>query len=592
MSKTTIIHVPDIGDFKNVEIIEVLVSPGDRIEPDTPLITIESDKATMEVPSPRAGFIEELKVAVGDRVSVGSPIASVKIEPPMDTADKIQDAPSAPEKIPIATSTPDKIDQSSNQRTEESNSSADIQTEVLVLGGGPGGYTAAFRAADLGKKTLLVERYPTLGGVCLNVGCIPSKAYLHTANILQETRAMAARGVTFGEPVIDPARLAAWKNRIVNRLAKGIAGLARQRKVRILQGVGNFASPNTLMVETSDGPVTIAFEHAIIAVGSRTTRIPSFPDDPRIWTATDALQLETIPARLLVVGGGVIGLEMATIYNALGSRITIVERQKDLIPGCDGDLVRVLRKRIAKRYENIFTETEITGITPREKDLEVSFSGQDAPSSDTFDAVLVPVGRAPNGLRIAPEKAGVRVDERGFIPVDQRQCTNIPHILAIGDVVGQPMLAHKAQHQGKVAGEVVAGLATRFDARAIPSVAYTDPEVAWMGITENEARAQGIPYDKGTFPWAASGRALGMGRDEGITKLLFDKGTRRIIGAGIVGPHAGDLISEAVLAVEMGADCHDLDLTIHPHPTLSETLGLSAGMVAGTITDLLPQRGR
>nr|VFK54173.1 MAG: dihydrolipoamide dehydrogenase [Candidatus Kentron sp. TC] len=590
MSKITIIEVPDIGDFKNVKIIEVLVSPGDYIEPDTPLITIESDKATMEVPSPQAGFIKDLKVAVGDRVSTGSSIASMEVEPSMDTADKAEDAPSRLEKASPTTSAPNDLTGSSDERAGKPKiTSADIQTEVVVLGAGPGGYTAAFRSADLGKKTVLVERYPALGGVCLNVGCIPSKAYLHTANILQETRIMAARGVTFGEPAIDLPKLAAWKNRLVGGLSQGIASLARQRKVRVIQGIGGFLSPNTLTVETMDGPLTIAFEYAIIAVGSRTS-IPAFPEDPRIWTSTRALELHTIPERLLVVGGGVIGLEMATVYNALGSRITVVELQEDLIPGCDGDLVRVLRKHIAKRYENIFTKTEVTNIAPREKGLEISFSGKDAPQSDTFDAVLVSVGRTPNGYGIAPEKAGIHVDDRGFIPVDKQQCTNIPHILAIGDVVGQPMLAHKALHQGKVAGEMVAGLATRFDARAIPSVAYTDPEVAWMGMTENEAKAQGIPYDKATFPWAASGRALGMGRGDGITKLLFDKGAKRIIGAGIVGPHAGDLISEAVLALEMGADFDDIGLTIHPHPTLSETLALSAEMIAGTITDLMPRR--
>nr|VFJ55316.1 MAG: dihydrolipoamide dehydrogenase [Candidatus Kentron sp. FW] len=585
MSNTVIIEVPDIGDFKDVEIIEVLISPGDRIEAEMPLITLESDKATMEVPSPQAGLVKDLKVTVGDKVSMGSPIASMEIEASANTTDKAGDAPSATGKAPAKAPT-------SGADGQKTTVSADIQTEVLVLGAGPGGYTAAFRAADLGKKTVLVERYPALGGVCLNVGCIPSKAYLHTANILDETRRMADHGVVFGEPTIEIAKLAAWKDRLVGRLSKGIAGLAKQRKVQVIQGVGTFSSPNVLTVQTADGPTTIGFEHAIIAVGSRSTEIPGFPKDPRIWTSTTALELKTIPKRLLVIGGGVIGLEMATVYSALGSRITIVELLDELIPGCDGDLVRVLRKYVAKRYENILLGTGVTGIEPRKDGLMVSLSGKDAPGSDLFDAVLVSVGRTPNGKEIAPEKAGIRVDEQGFISVDKQQRTNVPHIFAIGDVVGQPMLAHKALHEAKVAAEVIAGHAAQFDARAIPSVAYTDPELAWAGITENEAKAQGIAYDKGAFPWAASGRALGMGRDEGITKLLFEKDSGRVIGVGIVGPHAGDLLSEAVLALEMGADAEDLGLTIHPHPTLSETLALSAEMVAGTITDLMPPRRR
>jgi len=600
MSKIVIIEVPDIGDFKNVEVIEVLVSPGDRIEVETPLIAVESDKATMEIPSPHAGLVKDIRVAVGNRVSKGSPIASVVIGDSVslpagdDTSPPTLDTGNAPSAPADNKQTPTKTlalgSSGQNAKTDSAPVQAYIQADVVVFGGGPGGYTAAFRAADLGRKTVLVERYPALGGVCLNVGCIPSKAYLHTANTLQEARSMAVRGVAFGKPTIDIAKLAAWKNRLVNRLSKGIAGLVKQRKVQVLQGVGAFSSPNSLTVQTGDGPVTVAFDHAIIAVGSHATRIPGFPEDPRIWDSSDALELRTIPERLLVIGGGVIGLEMATIYDALGSRITVVEQQNSLIPGCDGDLVRALRKRIGKRYENIFMGTGVTGIEPLEKGLKVSLSGKDAPESDVFDAVLVAVGRTPNGKRIVAEKAGIHVDERGFIPVDRQQHTNLPHILAIGDVVGQPMLAHKAQHQGKVAAEVAAGLAAEFDVRAVPSVAYTDPEVAWMGITEDDAKVQGIPYDKGVFPWAASGRALGMGRDEGMTKLLFDKNTRRIIGAGIVGPHAEDLISEAVLALEMGADFDDIGMTIHPHPTLSETLGLSAEMVAGTITDLMPPR--
>nr|VFK38265.1 MAG: dihydrolipoamide dehydrogenase [Candidatus Kentron sp. SD]VFK44338.1 MAG: dihydrolipoamide dehydrogenase [Candidatus Kentron sp. SD] len=600
MSETVLIEVPDIGDFKDVEIIEVLVSAGDRIESGMPLITIESDKASMEIPSPQAGVIKELVVAVGDRISMGSPIASVEIGVTSDNEDtrgnntsrKLQDAPPGSTGVEKTSQAPPPEAHRQKAESKTTSISADIQADVVVLGAGPGGYTAAFRAADLGRKTVLVERYPALGGVCLNVGCIPSKAYLHVAGVIEDARRMAERGVVFGGPDIDLARLAAWKGRLVNRLAKGIASLAKQRKVTLIQGVGAFSSPNLLTAQTADGPATIAFEHTIIAVGSRAIRIPGFSQDPRIWDSTDALRLQTLPERLLIIGGGVIGLEMATLYNALGSRITIVERQDDLIPGCDGDLVRVFRKHIAKRWENIFTGTGVTDIQPLEEGLRVFFSGEKAPASELFDTVLVSVGRTPNGGKIGAEKAGVHVDERGFIPVDGEQRTNIPHILAIGDVVGQPMLAHKALHEGKVAAEVAAGHAARFDAHAIPSVAYTDPEVAWMGVTENQARAQGILYEKATFPWSASGRALGMDRGDGMTKLLFDKNTRRIIGAGIVGPHAGDLISEAVLALEMGADFEDMGMTIHPHPTLSETLGLSAEMIAGTITDLMPPRRR
>nr|VFJ70339.1 MAG: dihydrolipoamide dehydrogenase [Candidatus Kentron sp. FM]VFJ71568.1 MAG: dihydrolipoamide dehydrogenase [Candidatus Kentron sp. FM]VFK19950.1 MAG: dihydrolipoamide dehydrogenase [Candidatus Kentron sp. FM] len=603
MAKTEIIQVPDIGDFKNVAVIEVLISPGDRIETGAGLITIESDKATMEIPSPRAGLIEEIELAVGDKVSMGSPIAKIGFEAsgetPAETSakDRGEGPPTTPE-APGATSSGVTSSGITSGEAEDS-TPADIQTQVLVLGAGPGGYTAAFRAADLGKKTVLVERYPALGGVCLNVGCIPSKAYLHTAGILHETRQMAARGVTFGKAEIDLAKLVAWKTRLVDRLAKGIAALAKQRKIQVVRGTGAFLSPNRLRVQSEGKTVTIAFEHAIIATGSGTVALPGLPqDDPRLWNSTDALNPTAIPQRLLVIGGGIIGLEMATLYNALGSRVSVVELQDGLIPGCDRDLVRPLQKHIARQYENIFLSTRVTGIEPRQDGLQVSFDGQGsgqsggkgAPESDRFDAVLVAVGRAPNGRESAPDRAGVYVDERGFIPVDKEQRTNCPHILAIGDVVGEPMLAHKATHQGKVAAEVIAGLAARFDARAIPSVAYTDPEVAWMGMTEEQLEARGIAYEKGTFPWAASGRALGIGRGEGITKLLFDKHTRRVIGAGIVGPHAGDLIAEAVLALEMGADAEDLALTIHPHPTLSETLGLAGEAAAGTITDLMPRK--
>jgi dihydrolipoamide dehydrogenase len=464
---------------------------------------------------------------------------------------------------------------------------APLHAEVLVLGGGPGGYTAAFRAADLGRKVVLVERYPTLGGVCLNVGCIPSKALLHTAQIIHETAESAGTGVKFGPPEIDLGKLRDYKNRVVKTLTMGLASMAKQRQVTVVQGTGRFASDKMLAVETAEGEKTVSFDNCIIAVGSRPVKIPGFPhDDPRLMDSTDALDLPDIPKRLLIVGGGIIGLEMATVYHALGSSITVVELMDQLIPGCDADLVKPLHQRIRKWYENIYLKTRVARIEAKEAGLQVFFEGEGAPESEVFDRVLVAVGRRPNGKLIGAEQAGVRVDERGFIPVDNRQRTNVPHIYAIGDVVGNPMLAHKATHEGKVAAEVIAGLPSAFQALTIPSVAYTDPEVAWMGLTETQAAAQGIACEKAVFPWAASGRALGIGRREGLTKILCDKETKRILGAGIVGPNAGELISETVLALEMGADVEDIALTIHPHPTLSETIAFSAEMVEGTITDL------
>jgi dihydrolipoamide dehydrogenase len=464
---------------------------------------------------------------------------------------------------------------------------APLHAEVLVLGGGPGGYTAAFRAADLGRKVVLVERYPTLGGVCLNVGCIPSKALLHTAQIIHETAESAGTGVKFEPPEIDLGKLRDYKNRVVKTLTMGLASMAKQRQVTVVQGTGRFASDKMLAVETAEGEKTVSFDNCIIAVGSRPVKIPGFPhDDPRLMDSTDALDLPDIPKRLLIVGGGIIGLEMATVYHALGSSITVVELMDQLIPGCDADLVKPLHQRIRKWYENIYLKTRVARIEAKEAGLQVFFEGEGAPESEVFDRVLVAVGRRPNGKLIGAEQAGVRVDERGFIPVDNRQRTNVPHIYAIGDVVGNPMLAHKATHEGKVAAEVIAGLPSAFQALTIPSVAYTDPEVAWMGLTETQAAAQGIACEKAVFPWAASGRALGIGRREGLTKILCDKETKRILGAGIVGPNAGELISETVLALEMGADVEDIALTIHPHPTLSETIAFSAEMVEGTITDL------
>ena len=589
MPKETEVKVPDIGDFEDVEIIEVGVAEGDRVEVEQSLITLESDKATMDVPSPAAGVIKSLAVSVGDRVSQGTVILTLEADSALhasetdsaseargsDAAQASRERPSAP--APAA---------------RDADADADVHAQVVVIGAGPGGYTAAFRAADLGQRVVLVERYPTLGGVCLNVGCIPSKALLHTAEVINGAADMAAHGVEFGEPKIALDKLSAWKDGVVGQLTKGLAGLARQRKVEVRQGVARFVTASMLEVEGADGVVRIGFDNAIIAAGSQAAAVPTFPnDDPRLMDSTDALQLEDIPKRLLVIGGGIIGLEMATVYQALGSKVTVVELLDGLMTGCDRDLVRPLEKRIEKLYEAIYTATKVTGIEAHPKGLEVRFEGSDAPAKDTFDRVLVAVGRRPNGHAIGAEAAGVAVDEAGFIAVDSQQRTNVAHIFAIGDITGPPMLAHKASHEGKVAAEVAAGEKSHFDAKAIPSVAYTDPEVAWTGLTESEARDKGIEFEKATFPWAASGRSLGMGRNEGLTKLLFDKRSGRVIGAGIVGPHAGDLIAEATLALEMGADAADIGLTIHPHPTLSETVAFAAEMAEGTITDLyVPRR--
>ncbi len=572
MTEKIDIKVPDIGDFKDVEIIEVLVQPGQQIQPEDPLITLESDKATMDVPSPMAGTVEEVAVKTGDKVSEGAVILTLRAAE-HDAQTPPTTAP-AQEKAPI-------------EAQEALDMKADRHVEVVVLGAGPGGYTAAFRAADLGKKTILVERYPDLGGVCLNVGCIPSKALLHAAKVVAEARDMALHGIAFGDPNIDLDRLRGWKNGIVGRLTKGLAGLAKQRKVEVVQGSGEFIGPNNLVVVGDSGVTTVSFEHAIIAAGSRSITLPGFPvDHPRVIDSTGALALEDIPRRMLVIGGGIIGLEMANVYHELGAQITVVELTPTLLPGVDGDLVKPLQRRISKMYENIFVNTKVARVEPGDKQVKVWFEGDAAPESDVFDTVLVAVGRQPNGHEIGAENAGVHVDERGFIPVDPQQRTNVAHIFAIGDIVGQPMLAHKATHEGKVAAEMCAGLKSGFDAASIPSVAYTDPEVAWVGVTESEATEQGITYGKGVFPWAASGRALGLGRDEGLTKLLFDEDSGRVVGAGIVGPNAGDLIAEAGLAIEMGCDAEDIGLTIHPHPTLSETVAFAAEAFAGTITDL------
>jgi dihydrolipoamide dehydrogenase len=603
MTQTIEVKVPDIGDFKDIPVIEVLVKPGDSVNKEDSLITLESDKATMEVPSPEAGVVKEVKVKVGDKTQEGAVIltldtagATAAAEPPTSIAAPSQPAtaksPSAPvsqknerEDSPKSPSAP----AAAAPRTAEK---ADLQVDVVVLGAGPGGYTAAFRAADLGKKVALIERYPTLGGVCLNVGCIPSKALLHIARVLTEAQEVSDAGIRFAKPEIDVDKLRAWKAGVVGKLTRGLSGLAGKRKVEVIQGRGTFASPHTIRVETASGVKTVGFDSAIIAAGSSAARIPGFPyDDKRIFDSTGALELPEIPKRLLVIGGGIIGLEMATVYDALGSRVTVVELMDALIPGADRDVVRPLAKRIEKRYEKILLKTKVAKIEPRTEGLRVTFEGDGAPRPDTFDYVLMAVGRRPNGRDINAEAAGVNVGERGFIAVDKQLRTNVPHIFAIGDICGEPMLAHKATHEGKIAAEVIAGHKAAFDARAIPSVAYTDPEVAWMGLTETQAAKDGTPFEKAVFPWAASGRALATGRDEGMTKLLFDPQSRRILGAALIGPNAGELIAETVLALEMGADMNDIALTIHPHPTLSETVFFAAEAAEGSITDLyLPKR--
>jgi len=584
------VKVPDIGDFKDVPVVTILVAVGDTVAKEDPLIELESDKATLEVPSPAAGKISEIKIKEGDKVSEGSLIlvmegAEAKTG---EEGAKASEEPAAPAPA-SAPETPKSV-----AATGSATGKGDQHAEVVVLGSGPGGYTAAFRAADLGKSVILIEKYATLGGVCLNVGCIPSKALLHAAKTVSEADDMGDHGITFGKPKIDLDKLRGWKDGVVNQLTGGLKGLAKARKVTTVQGYGKFTGPNMISVDTGDGTTTISFDQCVIAAGSESVKLPFIPhDDPRVVDSTGALELADIPKRMLVLGGGIIGLEMATVYEALGSKITIVELMDQIIPGCDKDIVKPLHSRISKRYENILLKTKVTGIEAQKSGLKVTFEDDKGKTStDTFDKVLVAVGRRPNGKLIDAEKAGVAVDERGFIAVDNQQRTGVPHIFAIGDVVGQPMLAHKAVHEGKVAAEVAAGHKRFFDARVIPSVAYTDPEVAWVGVTENEAKAKGIKYAKGVFPWAASGRSLANGRSEGITKLLFDPADDRIIGAAIVGTSAGDLISEVALAIEMGADAVDLSHTIHPHPTLSETVNFAAEMYEGTITDLMPPKKR
>ena len=582
----TRVVVPDLGDFKDVEVIDVLVKPGDTVQLETPLITLETEKATMDVPSSAAGVVKSVVVKKGDRVSKGSAIIEVEGQQSAAAEQPKQPAPAAapkPAEAPKAPEAPKPAE--APTPAEPAKSSASYDFEVVVLGAGPGGYTAAFRAADLGMKTALIERWPQLGGVCLNVGCIPSKALLHAAKVIEEAEAMGSAGVQFGKPQIDATKLREWKNKVVGKLTGGLATLAKQRKVEVIRGTGKFVSPHEIEVTSDGAKRRVSFAHCIIAAGSESIRLPNLPDDPRIIDSTGALELD-LPQRMLVVGGGIIGLEMATVYDALGVKVSVVELTDGLMPGCDRDLVRPLERRIAKRYERIMVKTKVTKVEAAKEGLRVTFEGEPAQEPQVYDRVLIAVGRSPNGRNIGAEAAGVLVNERGFVPVDRQMRTNVPHIFAIGDIAGQPMLAHKASHEGKLAAEVAHGEKRAFDARVIPSVAYTDPEVAWVGLTETDAKVKGTAYEKASFPWVASGRSLTLGRDDGMTKLLFDPTTHRVIGGGIVGPNAGDLIAEVALAIEMGSDAADLGLTIHPHPTLSETIMFAAESFEGTLTDL------
>lgn len=590
MSQMLEIVVPDIGNFDSVDVIEVLVAVGDTIAKEDSLITVESDKASMDIPSSHAGVVKELKVAVGDKVAKGSLILLV------DSAEA-NVAPAQPAPAPA----PEKQLASAPAAATAAPAAAiatgdnDITCQLMVLGSGPGGYTAAFRAADLGLKVVLVERYPTLGGVCLNVGCIPSKALLHTAKVITEAEETEHHGLSFGKPNIDLDKLRGWKaNDVVGKLTGGLAQMAKARGVTVVNGVGKFTSQHQIAVTAADGKSTlVGFEHAIIAAGSQATKFPGAPDDERIMDSTGALALADIPGRMLVIGGGIIGLEMGTVYDALGTKVSVVEFMDGLIPGADRDLIRPLQKRMEKRFESIMVSTKVSKLEAKADGIYVDFEGANAPKeTQKYDRVLVSIGRRPNGKNIGAENAGVMVDDRGFIAVDKQMRTNVPNIFAIGDIVGQPMLAHKATHEAKVAAEVIAGHKVEFVANVIPSVAYTDPEIAWVGMTETDAKAKGIEIEKASFPWAASGRALSIARTEGATKLIFDKDTHRVIGAGIVGINAGELLAEAVLAIEMGADAHDLGLTIHAHPTLSETVCFAAELKEGTITDMMPPKKR
>jgi len=577
MAESKKILLPDIGDFQNVDVIDVLVKVGDQIKKDDSLITLESDKASMDIPSPEAGVVEKVFIKVGNKVNQGDEIISItslNIKENIDNKEQNK-KPDEPKKIPSIEASKDTI-------------TTDHACEVVVLGSGPGGYTAAFRAADLGKKVILIERYSTIGGVCLNVGCIPSKALLHSAKVITDAEETSQHGISFNKPEIDLEKIRQWKSKdVVGKLTMGLAHMAKQREVTILQGYGEFINPNQIEVTQEDGKkIGVQFENCIIAAGSQSIKMPGAPEDPRIMDSTGALELQDIPKRMLIIGGGIIGLEMGTVYDALGSQVSVVELTDGLIQGCDRDIVRPLQKRMEKRFEAIMLNTKVTKVEAKKEGIVVSFEGEKAPEPQMYDRVLVSVGRKPNGQLIKAEKAGVHVDEKGFIAVDKQMRTNVNHIFAIGDIVGQPMLAHKATYEGKVAAEVIAGEKVEFQALTIPSVAYTDPEIAWAGVTEDEAKAQGIDYEKAVFPWAASGRALSTSRSEGMTKLIFDKTNHRIIGASIVGINAGELIAETVLAIEMGADAHDIGLSIHPHPTLSESVAMAAEVKEGTITDL------
>lgn len=590
---TVELKVPDLGDFSDVEVIEILVSVGDTLAAEDPVITLETDKAAMDVPATESGTIVDIKVAVGDKVNKGDVVltfeasgedafdSTVVMEPAEKDA-ALASSPPEDEPGPAASLAPAAADAPEGDATHSA--------QLVVIGSGPGGYTAAFRAADLGLNVTLIERYPSLGGVCLNVGCIPSKALLHAAKVLDDARDMAEHGIRFGEPEIDSEALNGWKTNVVERLTGGIGQLAKARKVNVIHATATFLSPNRLALDNGE---TLDFEKCIIAAGSQSASLPGLPDDPRIVDSTGALQIDPLPKRMLVVGGGIIGLEMACVYNALGVEVSVVELMDTLMPGTDPDLVRPFHKVVKERYESIMLGTKVSKMTATKAGIEVSFEGKNAPIAQVYDRVLVAIGRRANGDKLDADKAGVIVDERGIIPVNKQQQTNVSHIFAIGDLAGGPMLAHKASHEAKVAAEVAAGEKSAFDARTIPSVAYTDPEVAWVGLTETDAKANGVDYEKAQFPWAASGRALSLGRDEGFTKLLFDKQTGRVLGGGIVGPAAGDLIAEVGLAVEMGADAADVGMTIHPHPTLSETVAFAAEAYEGTLTDLyLPKKKR
>jgi len=594
---TVEVRIPELGDFPTVDVIEVHVKPGDRISAEDPLVTLETDKATMDVPAPQSGTVVSVALAKGAKVSAGDLVLTLEAADGAAAEPAAQPAAAPPARASTASPPPRAAAPSASRPAAAAEPPAvaapPAGKRIAVIGAGPGGYTAAFRAADLGLTVTLVERGPTLGGVCLNVGCIPSKALLHAARVIEEAHEMGARGIAFGEPKIDTKKLVDWKSGVVRQLTSGLDTLAKQRKVRVVRGTARFTSPKQLEVERDGGRELVDFDQCIIAAGSEPSALPGLPNDPRIIDSTGALELKSLPKRMLVVGGGIIGLEMATVYDALGVKVSVVELTKTLIPGCDRDLVKPLEKRISSRYEAILLGTRVTKMEAKSDGIVVHFEGDQAPAEpQTYGLVLVAVGRSANGRKIAAEKAGVEANQRGLIQVDKQQRTNVPHIFAIGDIVGQPMLAHKASHEGKVAAEVAAGLKSFFDARVVPAVAYTDPEVAWVGLTEDEAKARGVAYEKGTFPWAASARSLTLGRGEGLTKLLFDAGTGRLLGAGIVGINAGDLIAEAAHAIEMGADAADIGLTIHPHPTLSETLAFAAEAAEGTITDLYVPKKR